>query len=488
MKKKSLEFNAILNMLKVLINLIFPLITFPYVSRVLGADNLGKVQFGDSVVAYFQLFAMLGITSYAMREGAIIRDNKEKFNKLASELFTINLIFTLLSYILLIIVLFLPTKLVEYRKLIMLQSLTIIFTTIGVDWIYAIFEDYVYITIKSILTYAISMLLLFLLVKTSGDYYKYAFVQLMASSSVFIFNFFHARKYCNLKLTKHPNIRKHIKQLLILFSNALSIKIYITSDVTLLGLMTSGYYVGIYGVSVKVYNIVKNLLNAIIAVAVPRMTIYAQNKNNFQMLGEKILNVFFILVIPSIIGICSLSKYIILIISGQEYIRAVYSLIILSFALICAVGSNFFCNAVLVPNKEENKVLKGTLLAATINVILNIFLISKYQEIGAAITTLLAEFIVLVVSIYYSRKYFKIKNVTNTLITSFIGCIAIVVICGVIKKCFVSKYIICLVSIILSVPTYFIILIILGNNLVLDFLKNFFEKIKKKKEYIDGKN
>ena len=141
-KKKSLEINMILNAIKGIMRIIFPLITFPYVSKVLGVEGVGKYNFASSMVGYFIMFAGLGISTYAIREGAKIRENKQKSNQFISEIFSINLFSTLISYLLLAVLLCVWPVLQNYTILILILSIQIGFTTIGVEWIYSIFEDY----------------------------------------------------------------------------------------------------------------------------------------------------------------------------------------------------------------------------------------------------------------------------------------------------------------------------------------------------------
>ena len=154
-KKKSVGINAVLNIIKQCCAIIFPLITFPYASRVLGVENYGKVNFGTSIISYFTLLAGLGITNYAIREGARIRDNKENFSAFVNEVFTINVVTTLISYAALFLTLIFWDKLGSYRVLILIQSLSILFTTIGTDWINSIYEEYAYITIRYVIVHII---------------------------------------------------------------------------------------------------------------------------------------------------------------------------------------------------------------------------------------------------------------------------------------------------------------------------------------------
>ena len=151
MRKKSMKENAILNALRTLAGIVFPLITYPYISRVLGADNLGKINFANSIVSYFSLLAALGISSYAIREGGAIRDDKNKLKNFSNQIFTINMVFTAISYILLAILLSFSKRLYAYKELIIIQSFIIFATTIGIEWLFSIYEDYAYILSRPLL-------------------------------------------------------------------------------------------------------------------------------------------------------------------------------------------------------------------------------------------------------------------------------------------------------------------------------------------------
>ena len=163
--KKSLKLNAFLNGLRNVLNIIFPLITFPYVSHILTVEGIGAYNFSNTFVSYFLLLAELGINTYSIREGAKYRNNKEKIEQFSSEVFTINIFSMLLSYILLVICLVLFAQLHSYILCILIFSLQILFTTIGTEWVYQIYEDYFYITLRSIVFQIISIIFLFIFVR-----------------------------------------------------------------------------------------------------------------------------------------------------------------------------------------------------------------------------------------------------------------------------------------------------------------------------------
>ena len=189
--KKSLSLNALLNTVKTILGIIFPLITFPYISRVLGVENVGKVNFSSSVVSYFTLIAAFGVSTYAIREGAKIRDNKKEFIDFANQVFTINVLTTVLAYFLLGILIIYSAKIRNYTGLIIILSTAIVFVTIGADWLNTIYEDFGYITVRTLAFQIISLVLMFAFVKESGDYYKYAVITVISSAGGNLCNFFY---------------------------------------------------------------------------------------------------------------------------------------------------------------------------------------------------------------------------------------------------------------------------------------------------------
>ena len=199
MIKKSLKKNALLNIVRTTCGIIYPIITFPYASRILLPEGIGKVNFANSVISYFVLIAGLGIGTYGTREAAKIREDKIALSNLVKELFSINVISTLTAYLLLGISLFLVPKFQSYQTLLLISSITILFTTIGFDWVYSALEEYGYITLRTIIFQCISIVLLFLLVKTKEDYAAYLGIGVISSVGANVLNCIHLRKYIILK-------------------------------------------------------------------------------------------------------------------------------------------------------------------------------------------------------------------------------------------------------------------------------------------------
>ncbi len=480
MKKKSLGLNAVLNGIRTTLNLLFPLITFPYVSRVLQVVNVGKYNFAASVNSYFLLIAALGISTYAIREGTKFRSDRQTFSQFASEIFSINIFTSLISYVLLAICLILVPKFHDYTVILLVFSIEIIFTTLGTEWLYSVFEEYAYITIRSIAFKVISIILLFVLVKKPEDYIAYAGITVFANAGSNILNFIRARRYCDIRITFHCNWKDHLIPMLIIFAAQAATSIYVNSATTILGFLTSDYEVGIYSVSSRIYRIVKQLLSAVLIVSVPRLAMLkGQNKiEEYRTTLTKILNVLVILVVPSVVGLFALSHEIVLLISSSAYIRAEVSLKMLSVALFFCIFGWFFNQCVLIPAKKEKIVLVATIISAVLNVVLNFALIPFWQENAAAFTTIIAEAIMMFVCIKYGLKEVKLKaGVFKNITTVMIGCVSVVVVCSLIKLLDLTYVWTIVFSIIGSCLSYGGVLLLLKNEIISHFLKKIFRKV-----------
>lgn len=467
-KQKSLKLNMALNAVKGIMGILFPLITFPYISRILGVDNMGKYSFSASVINYFMLFAGLGIGTYAIREGARLRDRPEELQKLASELFSFNMVSTVASYVLLIVFMIVVPKFHQYTVLLAILSLQILFKTVGIEWIYSIEEDYAYITIRSILFYIISLVLMFLLVRSENDVNLYAVVTVISAVGSNVFNFVHARRYCRIRFVRHIDWKKHFHPVMVLFAMSATVSIYVSSDVTVLGLLCDDTAVGIYTVSTRVYNLVKTVLGSVIVVSIPRLSMLLGKKGmgEFKAVARDIYSTLLTLVIPSMLGIILLRKQIILLIAGEQYLEASASLALLAVALLCCFGAYFWGQCILVPMRNENYLFKVTLFCAVVNIILNFFLIPIWEGNAAAVTTIIAEGGAFLLSWYGARKQIQLQGTWKLMVKVLIGCLLIVIISWGLSYICRGMVVYTLLTIALSTIGYFCVELLLKNEVV----------------------
>ena len=473
MSKKKLAKNAILNLIKTISSLIFPLITFPYISRILGVENLGAYNFSTSVISYFTLIAGLGITTYAIREGARYREDNKKLSEFSSEVFTINAIATFLAYILMFVCILLFDELRKYVSVILVLSVSIMFTTLGCEWVYNIYEDFKYITIRSIVFQVISLILLFIFVRDANDLMTYSIITVIASSGANVVNIIARKKYLKIGLIFNKNLKKHLIPIFILFANSIAMTIYINSDMTILGIISGDYYTGLYSVSTKVYTVIKSLLGAIIVVSIPHLVSLISKKEliQYKTTSKGILNVLLSFCVPTMIGIFCISKYIILLLSGEDYVAATSSLKILSFALLFSIISWYYTSCVLIPFRQEKIVLMATTCSAIANVVLNIILVPKFNINATAFTTMLAELISALVCYIYGRKYTQYRPPLNIIMSILIGSIGIYVCCYIVSQLFSSVLLVITFSIVLSALIYMLVLILFKNPTISTFNK-----------------
>lgn len=475
---KSIKKNAVLNGIRNICNLIFPLITIPYVSRVLSVESMGKYNFSQSIVSYFLLIAALGIDKYAVREGTKYRDNKKQFSQFASEVFTINIISTILAYLLLVLYLLYSKKGQEYSNCILVFSIQIIFTTIGIEWLYSIYEDYQYITIRSILFKAISLVLLFAFVRKPSDYMSYAAISVFAVVGSNFMNYIHAKKYCKLKLTFHFNANSAIKAILIIFATNIAIQIYVNSDVTMLGYLKNDNVVGIYSLSSKIYMMIKNLLSAVLIVTIPRFSYYLNlgKLDDYNKLLLKLINTLSLLILPTMILMLILSGNIVQVIGGNQYLQSATSLKILCIALVFSIFSMTFNQCILIPYRLEKIALYSSIISALLNIGLNFVLIPIIAENGAAITTVLAELIMMLLNGWFCRE--KLKSVfhsklfLNNIKTVIIGCMALALVCYFTRSITGNPFLDLMISGILSLLTYAATQFLFGNIYIKKMMNN----------------
>lgn len=481
-KQKSLTVNSILNIIKTCCSILFPLITFPYVLRILGPDNIGKVNFAQSFVSYFALIASLGIATYAIRSCAAVRNDEEKLSNLASQFFSINLIMTVIAYFAMAITMIFFRNLDEYRWLIIIESATIILTTLGADWLNLAMEDLKFVTIRSILFQIISLICMFIFVKNIDDYYAFAIISVCSSSGMYLLNIFYRKKYCSVKFTFKIDWKKHILPITFLFVMTLSQVIMNNTDVTMLGLMKGDYEVGLYSTAYKVVRIISQVVQSLALVIIPRLSVYFASKDyeKLNTLLRKVLNFNITLGLACVVGVELLANEIIFIVGGAEYENAVpiIRILILSF-MFSLVGGSFLGNAILIPSGQEKYYMIVCIITSVCNVILNAILIPNYGAVGASIATAISGFLIFFFLLFKIDKNIKIKKMFNIFLGPGIGCIIMVLICYLCS--FIPNiWIRVSISILSSVLAYLLILLLFKNEFVIQ-IKNIIKKIVKKR-------
>lgn len=482
MKEKSLKKNAILNIVRTLMSIIFPIITFPYASRILLPEGVGKVNFVNSIVSYFTIISLLGIGTHGTRESAKYRDNKDELSKVCSEMLAINVITTVIAYLLYFLFIFLNPTLQDYKVFLLIASITILFSTFGIGWFYSGIEEYEYITIRTIIFQIVSIVLLFLFVKKKEDVLIYLLIGIVSNVGSNILNLIHSRKYIRIRFNRNLELKKHLKPTFLLFSIALITSIYNTLDTSMLGFLSTDQQVGYYTAATKINRMVLTLVTSISAVMFPRLSYYIkQNRTeDFKNLLNKNLSIIFLISLPCTIGLNILSEPIVLLFSGSNFVPAIPIMKLMNPIIIIISISNFIGAQVFIPlGKEKNTVIAVT-CGSIINFTLNMILIPKYFALGAAIATISAESIVAIIQIVNLRKIISLNSHLIEIIQYILAVTIMGIIIKVLSNIISSNILSIIVCIISGALIYYLSLIILRNQITISLSKYFFTKLKEK--------
>lgn len=471
--KPSLKKNVVLNFVKTFMSIIFPLITFPYASRILGPAGVGKVNFATSIVSYFSMIATLGISGYGIREAAKRRDDKESLSQFSQEILAINTISTIVAYILLIAVTAFVPKLQSYKILIYICGISVAFTTLGMDWLYTATENFLYITVRACAFQTISLILLFLLVRNSEAYYFYAAITVFASVGSNICNFIHSKKIISLKPKHKLDLKKHLSPILVLFALSVTSSIYNMLDTTMLGFLASDQDVGIYTAATKVNRLTVSLVTSVGTVLLPRLAYaYERKHDEFQNLIQKSIDLILLMAAPACIGLFILAEPTILVLSGENYAGAVPVMQIMNPIIIALGISNFTGVQLFLTLRKEKWTLYSDIWGAAVNFVLNYILIKKYGALGAAIASVCAESVVTIVQLYLAQNYVDIikilKSLARYVALSLIMALLVVLAIGRVYNPILKL----LIGVLVGGITYFVLLVICKDRLVLEVLKN----------------
>ena len=405
-KTQSIKKNFIMNAILSMSAFIFPLITFPYVSRILLPEGTGKVSFATSLISYFAMFAQLGVPTYGIRACARVRDDREELTKTVQELLIINLITSAIAYAVLAVLIFTVPRLADDKMLYVIVSLTIIFNTIGMEWLYKGLEQYTYITLRSIAFKFVSLILMFMLVHAKSDYVIYGGITIFAASASGIMNFVHARKYIDFKPVRHYNFRRHLKAVLIFFAMSCATTIYTHLDTVMLGFMKTDVDVGYYNAAVKIKTVLVSVVTSLGAVLLPRASYYVEHgqMDEFRRITTKAINFVFMVSVPLMVFFMIFAKEGIFFLSGSAYGGAIFPMQLIMPTLLFIGLTNIMGIQVLVPLGREKIVLYSEIAGAVTDLVINALLIPKMASAGAAIGTVAAEGVVWLVQYYSLRK------------------------------------------------------------------------------------
>lgn len=416
--KLNLFYNIILNISKI----IFPLITAPYVSRVLEPDGVGLVNFASTYANYFALFAALGIPMYAVREISKIREDIKAQEKFASEIFSLSFLTTGICTAIFVITVFAIPQLCSNYLIFLISGLCLYFVPFAIDWFYQGREEFGYITFRSLILRIFSIVFLFLLVKNKDDLIYYVLINGISQVLNIAWNYIKLYK-TGIRLHFTLSGKRHMKPLLILFTSSIAISIYTILDTLMLGFMSDYTQVGYYNNASNLTKLLLPVTTSLAAVAMPRLSYYTQTSDwvNIKNLLNKSLSIVSFLSFPVAFGVMAIAPTFVPLFFGDLFQGAVIPLQIVVGIVIAISFNNLMGVQILVGLGHDKLFLYAVLVGTFSNFACNLLLIPYCGAIGAAISSVLAETLILIVEVVMVYRLTPIRfNNLKEVITSAI--------------------------------------------------------------------
>ena len=470
--KKSITKNYIYNLTYQILIIILPIITTPYLSRVLGAENLGIYSYTLAIATYFITFGSLGVALYGQREIAFEQDNTDKYSKTFWEILIFRFITMSISIVLYYIVFINGTQYQLYYKILLLE---IIGNCIDISWFFQGLEEFKKTVFRNTIVKIISLISIFAFVKTKNDLTIYFVIYVLSTLIGNLTLWFYLPKYLVHVNFKDLQIFKHLKPTLTLFVPQIAVQVYTLLDKTMTGTIISDKSeVGYYDQAQKIIKMLLTIITSFGTVMMPRIanTYSKGDKEQIQKYMSNSFCVVFMLAFPLIFGIASVAPAFVPLFFGEGYDKVIILMRVISPIILLIGLSNVTGTQYLLPIKRQTEYTISVICGAIINFIMNMILIPKYGAIGASIGTVIAEFTVTAVQAYFVKKDFDFKKVLLLSKNYIISSIAMFVLCFGLSNLINKNAIlsICL-QVILGAITYFIILFLMKDQFTIQILK-----------------
>ena len=449
-----------------IIIIVSPLITIPYVSRILGAESIGKYSYTQANVSMVILFCSLGINLYAQREMAYEAGNPKNLSKIFNEMVGLRFITTSIG-IALYVVAILNMK--EYKVLYLIQLLDIIVASFDITWAYQALGRFKTIVIRNIIIKIAFILMVFLCVKTRNDLLKYVIcysgTKLLGSIYLWITRPSELKNRSSQEL--HP--LRHLRLILVLFVPQIATQLYSVLDKSMIGSITRNFYEnGYYEQATKIIHTILTLVTSLGIVMLTKNSRMVKSEGK-ELLDQKLSNMLRIsiwLSIPIMFGSILLSPSIVTLILGTDFLKSSVLIQILSITIFLISISNVIGIQYLIVVNRHKEFSISVTIGACVNVVLNFILIPHYLSIGAAIASVISEFFVTLIQLYFVRKeiHEQMKITLINIAKCFLAAIIMFIILSIVGSYIYRIQYKMLLQILLGVVIYFLVSVLLKEE------------------------
>lgn len=477
-RNKSITKNSVYNILYTATNVFFPLLISMYASRILLAEGVGNVAYAQTIATYFVSLATLGMPLYGMREVAKVSDDQSQMDKLFSELFLLNVATTAVTSAAYVVVILGVESFREEFHLYLICGIPIFANVFNVEWLYRGREEYGFVCFRNIIFKVLSLVMVFLFVRTSSDYIVFAGISGIAAGGNYVFSALRLKHYVKFKW-KGLRPWRHFRTLTVFILSTFFGTIFDRVDVTMLGVMTNDTIVGQYEYAYKLVNVIISCCIASTAILIPRLSFYyKRDQRRFEEIIKKGMQAVCFVAFPAAMGIWTLAPQYILLLFGQSFAEAGAILRCFSFLIIEKSLGDLVCYQTVICSGNEKQRIPGLMVAFVLNIVLNAVLIPKYEGIGATIATILSSLFFDLHQFFYIRKCIIIrvdqKSLFQSVVTSGIMCMTV-------KATLLLQFKLlpqCIISTITGMCIYFVLNLAVRNEFLFEMLHKLKAKLR----------
>ena len=471
--------NFLYTVLLSIVNILFPILSFPYASRILGPLGIGKVQFIISLAQYFAIFAALGIPIYGITQAAKHKDDPKKLATVFVELTGIFFIASIVLFAAYLAIVYSFTYFANNRILYLYASTVILLSFCYTDWFYAGIEKFKIITIRSVIVKILALVLLYLFVRTESDFGKYLFIIVFSILGNQLFSFLMILRNTNFYFAD-INFKKHLKPLFYIFGATLASSIYTVLDTVLLGFFADHRAVGLYTSAVKLVKLTIPFVTAMGVILIPSISNNFAKKNLTEV-RQLLTNSFHFLILVSVpvcTGMAVLAPEFINAFSGSQFSEAAISMQILSFLPLLIGLGHFFSYQILIPSGRNKEIFYSMLIGVFMSLLQNFILVPMFHEKGASVANVVTELMVTLSYFYFIKKHFDFSMDWKILFQSSMAVLPFIPITLLVRQANLTAMITLFISILGCTFTYITIhLYIFKNNFLFDFINPIKNKI-----------
>ncbi len=414
--------NYIYNLLISIVNILFPILSFPYASRILGSVGIGKVQIVSSFAIYFSLIAALGIPIYGIQAVAKVRHNRKELSKVFSELIIIHFVMSIIVSVVYVFIISFFSFFAANIQLYYYSVLIVIMGFTSVDWFYIGLEEFRIISVRAVVVKIAALIFLFFFVKNLQDVRMYLFIFLFSILGNNFISFALINKSTSF-IYKNINIKKHLRPLIFIFATNIATSMYMILDSVILGFLSTESAVGLYTASVKLTKISVPFITSLGVILLPNLSKGFNDNNQTQVQG--LLNKSFLYIsffsIPIAMGLYVLAPEFIYVFSGMKFLNAIPCMQILSLLPVFIGFGYFFSIQILVPLGKNKEIFYSVVVGMLIGFALNFLFVPRMNEKGAAIANVTCEAIVTILYYYFIKKEYSFHYDWGLLLKSLLS-------------------------------------------------------------------